>query len=115
MELIKKEDYGDFIHFTLVDDINESPVLVTEINVRQCTPAQWVREAVNASPQKQFLYLSCFGTKKALWRRGYGRKMLQYIKDHYPEHVLFLEVNSCGDMTNKQLKAFYESEGFREI
>ena len=112
----KKKDFGSTIHFSIVEDVNESPVCVTEINVSyQRRPIKWMVDAVNAEPQKQFFYVSCFGTKREFWRRGYGRKMLQYIKDYYTGCVLLLEVGSYGEMTNEQLKAFYESEGFKEI
>ena len=115
MEILK-HNYSNTIHFTIMDEINGFEDEVTNIYVAHTQrPPKWIVDVLNAEPQKQFFYVHSFGTYRRLRNRGYGRKMLQYIKEYYAGCVLFLEVGSCGEMTNEQLKAFYESEGFREI
>jgi len=76
--------------------------------------AEWVCEALGY-PQTPIFYLSCFGTNSNFRGMGYGRQMLKYIKQYFRGCVLYLEVSSLGEMSNQQLKAFYESEGFHEI
>ena len=113
---ILKHNFGNSIQFTLMDEIEgfEQPIEVTSVHVVPIPP-KWIVGVLNAEPQKQFFYVHSFGTYRSLRNRGYGRKMLQHIKKYYAGCVLFLEVGSCGEMTNEQLKAFYESEGFKEI
>ena len=115
MEILK-HNYSNTIQFTIMDEINGFEDEVTKIYVAHTQrPPKWVVDVLNAEPQKQFFYVHSFGTYRSLRNRGYGRKMLQHIKKYYAGCVLFLEVGSCGEMTNEQLKAFYESEGFKEI
>ena len=118
MEILKHNYSNAAIQFTLMDEIEglEMPIGVTNIHVAHTQrPPKWVVDVLNAEPQKQFFYVHSFGTYRSVRNRGYGRKMLQHIKKYYAGCVLFLEVGSCGEMTNEQLKAFYESEGFKEI
>jgi L-amino acid N-acyltransferase YncA len=64
---------------------------------------------------KPTLYVSCFGIyDKEKKGKGYGRKMLRWLKEYFNGCVLWLEVSSMGPMTNEQLIGFYKSEGFIE-
>ena len=64
---------------------------------------------------KPTLYISCFGVYDRHNRgKGYGRKMLKWLKDYFNGCILWLEVSSMGPMTNEQLIGFYKSEGFIE-
>ena len=65
--------------------------------------------------QKPLIYLSCFGTNLYYQHRGYGRKMLQWVKEYFADCVLWLHVCSAGEMTDDELIGFYESEGFNKL
>lgn len=79
----------------------------------------WINEALKeqfgTNKSTQVLYLHSFGTKVEKRHKGYGRQLLEYVKEFYNGCVVVLEVSSMGQMTNKQLKMFYESVGFEEI
>ena len=65
--------------------------------------------------QKPLIYLSCFGTNLDYQHKGYGRKMLQWVKEYFADCVLWLHVCSGGEMTDDELIGFYESEGFNKL
>ena len=74
---------------------------------------EWMANSVPSMYYKPLIYLSCFGTYEDFRRRGYGRQMIQWVKDYFKHCVIWLEVGSTCEMTNEQLIGFYESEGFK--
>lgn len=64
---------------------------------------------------KEIKYIHSFGTNKLYRHKGYGRKLLQYVKEKYKGYILILDVGSLGPMTQEQLIDFYKSEGFKQL
>lgn len=63
---------------------------------------------------KPIVYFSSFYTSKEYRSKGYGRKMLKYIKEYYKGYIVVLHVGGMGVLSNEQLVEFYKSEGFKE-
>ena len=74
-------------------------------------------ETLHIGNSKPFIYLSNFGTRRAYRQKGYGRKMLQWVKEHFEGCFLWLEVSASimGEMTDDELVDFYKSEGFKPL
>jgi GNAT superfamily N-acetyltransferase len=79
---------------------------------------EWIIEMAkeiygNNIPTKM-LYFHSFGTNKSLQGRGYGRKMLQHVKEMHHNCIITLCVSKgCwGNLSDRQLVEFYQSEGF---
>lgn len=64
---------------------------------------------------KCFIRFCNFGTNHAFRHKGYGRKLLQDVKEYYKGCIVYLLVSSIGEMSNKDLINFYASEGFKLI
>jgi len=109
---IQYANYGfDAVAFTVVEgDLVLSHAATRLVN----RLPQWWLEELNY-PNKHLVYFSCFGTPPHLRRKGYGRKLLQAVKDYYEGCIVILEVRSIGEMSDEQLVEFYKSEGFEEI
>ena len=66
---------------------------------------------------KKYIYFSNFCTNEHMRNMGYGRKLLQAVKEYYKGYILYLAVggfNNCP-ITNDRLIQFYASEGFKVI
>lgn len=89
---------------------------ITEVSIAPFDnhPLQTMVEYALGHNIDKLLYLHSFGTRADKQKNGYGRKMLQYLKDNYRGCVLLLTV--CppywGQLSTMQLIKFYESEGF---
>ena len=120
MTTIKVNEYSlNYLSFNTYDDeLGFTP----DSNKRICSiyaklisyMPKWICEELG-HPQVPVFHLTCFGTNSNMRRMGYGRQMLKYIKQYFTNCILLLEVGSLGEMSDQQLKAFYESEGFYEI
>lgn len=93
---------------------------VSFLGMSRCdTTPYWIDEVLmknyNKNSSTQVAYLHSFGTKVIERHKGYGRALLEHVKEYYKGCIVFLEVGAAGEMTNEQLKAFYESVGFKEI
>jgi GNAT superfamily N-acetyltransferase len=63
---------------------------------------------------RPIIYFSSFFTPVEHRNKGYGRKMLKYIKEYYKGCIVFLHVAGFGELSDEQLVEFYKSEGFKE-
>lgn len=64
---------------------------------------------------KPTFYFNSFYVENGHRRKGYGIKMLKYIKSYYRGCNIVLQVCSTGAMTNEQLIAYYERAGFKRV
>lgn len=106
---------GTDTRYTLVDD-NDADIVYTEASISEGDSFRERALKCNYYPFRRLVYFHSFGTLiKEKQHKGYGRKMLQYVKSQYQDVVMYLAVGSCGPMTNEQLIEFYKSEGFKEL
>ena len=97
----KDEGYGDFI-----TEVSISKYVSYEIKT--------MLEYILGHECDKIFYLHSFGTRNDMLGKGYGRKMIQYLKERYKGSVLYLCV--CppwwGKLSTSALIKFYKSEGF---
>ena len=69
--------------------------------------------------EEPHIYFHSFFIKREYRRKGHGRRMLEAIKTFFKIRIKYgkvlmkLTYGSIGEMSNEQLKAFYEREGFK--
>ena len=104
------------------EQLNEREVRFTiEEGERECAHAITEREPQSSlftslgPSYKPTFYFWNFWVEKDLRRQGYGIKMLDYIKRYYKGCTIVLQVDSCGSMTNSQLIAYYQRNGFKRV
>lgn len=109
----------DAVCYNIVEDGIDAP-FVTEATVSPIGgySYEWISEMAkeiygNNIPTKM-LYFHSFRTNPSLQGRGYGRKMLQHVKEMYHNCIIILCVSraSWGNLSDCQLVEFYQSEGF---
>ena len=110
---------GRFVVFDVYDSIEkEAPeVIVSSVTTEMIAPPRFVRDYVN-KPLNKFIYFGNFFTKPLARKKGYGRKLIKEVKEYYKGYVIYLGVGCFGPgniMTDEQLVAFYESEGFKVV
>ena len=107
------------VSYNIVEDGIDAP-FVTEATVSPLGAYSlgWITELAkeiygNNIPTKM-LYFHSFGTNPSLQGRGYGRKMLQHVKEMHHNCIITLCVSgaSWGNLSDRQLVEFYQSEGF---
>lgn len=107
------------VDYNIVEDgIDASFVTEATVSPIGAHSNEWITEMAkeiygNDIPTKMF-YFHSFATNKLLQGRGYGRKMLQHVKEMHHNCIITLCVSraSWGNLSNRQLVEFYQSEGF---
>ena len=110
---------GNCVVFDVYDNVENETVegLVASVVTEKKYPYRFISDFVG-KPENQFVYFSDFYTKPFARKRGYGRKIIQDVKEYYKGYVVYLGVGCYGRgemMNNNQLIAFYESEGFKVV
>lgn len=118
IEFRQKSKTPSSASYVIVDpEIKEGQALITEASVEYCgMSCPLTRRVMNCfGINKPVLYFHSFGTvNREMRHKGYGRKMLQNIKEIYKGYIIYLAVSASGGgpLNDKQLVKFYESEGF---
>ena len=73
------------------------------------------RKVVGFPRTGDIFYLSSFGTMSDYRRKGYGRKLMNFVKENTKGQFIYLIVHSPSEriITDKQLVKLYESFGFK--
>jgi len=116
---IKRISKGRSVKFDVYDNVENETIegVVTSVLTEKFPPYRFVSEYVN-QPADKFICFSDFYTKPFARKRGYGRKLIQDVKEYYKGYVVYLGVGCFGQgemMNNNQLISFYQSEGFKVV
>lgn len=105
MEFLMRDENGYIVSSAITDVDYYPPIYLDKIICKE----------TNQRKDKKIVYLHCFGTEPHCRRKGYGRKLIQDVKQYYKGCLVYLRVSSIGEMTNEQLIDFYKSEGFNLV
>lgn len=88
--------------------------MVSTVDVKEIKEGYWARLGDGV---KQVFYVENFTVVQRQRRKGYGKKLLNHLKECYKGCVLCLQVYPYNNssMDEKQLIEYYRSNGFKDI
>lgn len=84
-----------------------------------CNGCLGTNNKLKSYSKEPHIYFHSFFIYREYRRKGHGKRLLDAIKTFfkirmkYGKVLMTLRYNSIGEMSNEQLKAFYEREGFK--
>lgn len=112
----KDEYYGVIRRFELVDTATDCVLSSLIVNINQSFNREKSRREVVGFPSRgNIYYLNSFGTSYKYRQKGYGRQLLNFVKEKMKGKFIFLIVQSVDEdyMKNSDLVKFYQSVGFK--
>lgn len=105
--------WSSFVHYKLVDDTTNT--LLSSLRIHREFFTDKRRRELDFPIEGDIYYLDNFGTESRYRRKGYGRELLNLVKEKMKGKFVYLIVSSsCPyDVTDKQLVEFYNSVGFK--
>ena len=92
--------------------LNEDGECVSSLEIDYEVTSNYLREIRNFPKNIKIYYLCDFVTKQIFREKGYGRELLNLVKEETKGQYIYLFVGSSGKMTDEQLVQFYQSIGF---
>lgn len=111
MNVLRVSDRGK--RYELIDDTTN--VSLTSLEISSESFSIYRREKVDFPRDCEIYYLGNFVTENKYRRKGYGRELLNLVKENTKGKFIYLIVHSSNEkyMKDSDLVKFYQSIGFK--